>query len=75
MKQFLYFLLPALIVSAQTKSEPPLSDHLIEKKAFKSGLTNLYINAYDGEHQIPKYEKLIEVSKIDKKNFFIRPSD
>ena len=34
MKQFLYFLLPALIVSAQTKSEPPLSDHLIEMKPF-----------------------------------------
>ena len=49
-----------------------LTPELIQK-AFKSGLTNLYINAYDGEHQIPKYEKLIEVSKIDKKNFFIRP--
>ena len=34
MKQLLYFLLPALIVSAQTKSEPPLSVHLIEMKPF-----------------------------------------
>ena len=34
MKQFLYFLLPALIVSAQIKSEHPLSDHLIEMKPF-----------------------------------------
>ena len=34
MKRFLYFLFPAIIVSAQTKSEPPLSDHLIEMKPF-----------------------------------------
>ena len=34
MKRFLYFLLPALIVSAQIKSEPPLSGHLIEMKPF-----------------------------------------
>ena len=34
MKRLLYFLIPALIVSAQTKSEPPLSDHLIEMKPF-----------------------------------------
>ena len=34
MKRFLYFLLTALIVLTQTKSEPPLSDHLIEMKPF-----------------------------------------
>ena len=34
MKRFLYFIIPALIVSAQTKSEPLLSDHLIEMKPF-----------------------------------------
>ena len=34
MKRFLYFLLTAFIVLAQTKSEPPLSDHLIEMLPF-----------------------------------------
>ena len=49
-----------------------LTPQLIQK-AFEAGLTNLYINAYDGEHQISEYEKIIEDSKIDKKRFFIRP--
>ena len=34
MKLYLYLLLPALIVSAQTKLESLLSDHLIEMKPF-----------------------------------------
>ena len=34
MKRFLYFLLPTLIVSSQTKPELPLCDHLIEMKPF-----------------------------------------
>ncbi len=40
---------------------------------FKSGLTNLYINAYDGPEQIEKFEEIILESGINKKNFFIRP--
>ena len=40
---------------------------------FNVGLTNLYINAYDGSHQIKIFEKMISDSKIDRKNFFIRP--
>ncbi len=43
------------------------------KNLFKSGLTNLYINAYDGPHQIEKFEKMIKESGINKDNFFIRP--
>ena len=42
-------------------------------KAFDSGLTNLYINAYDGEHQIHKFEELIKKSGVSKSKFFIRP--
>ncbi len=34
MKRFLYFLLSTLIVSYQTSTELPLSDHLIEMKPF-----------------------------------------
>ena len=45
----------------------------IIKKAFDSGLTNLYINAYDGEHQISKFEELIKKSGVNKSKFFIRP--
>ncbi|OUW73718.1 MAG: hypothetical protein CBD76_02650 [Pelagibacteraceae bacterium TMED216] len=40
---------------------------------FKSGLTNLYINAYDGPHQIEKFEKMIKDSGINKDYFYIRP--
>ena len=34
---------------------------------FNVGLTNLYINAYDGSHQIKIFEKMISDSKIDRK--------
>jgi len=40
---------------------------------FDVGLTNLYINAYDGEYQIPIIEDIIYKSGINKNFFHIRP--
>lgn len=45
----------------------------IIKDLFDVGLSNLYINAYDGEYQIPIIEDIIDKSGINKNFFYIRP--
>ena len=63
--------LPNVILETNTNGDKLNPERII--KLFDVGLTNLYINMYDGPEQIEFFEKMILETGLDKNKFYLRP--
>jgi radical SAM protein with 4Fe4S-binding SPASM domain len=63
--------LPNVSLETNTNGDKLNPERIIE--LFDIGLTNLYINMYDGPEQIEFFEKMILKTGLDKNKFYLRP--